>query len=383
MRILPLPPHYDPANARNPLYKGRENSMPMLADRWRRDQGVQPWMMDHRNSKIVRLLLIDMQYDFCFPPVFQGGEQVDGGTLYVGGRSGTGAMDDCDRIAQFIYRNMGVLTHITATLDSHWPFQIFFAPVWMTKQGGPLNPHTLIVLSPDGRSLNNMDLGGNVLHEDVGPNPAVASFLGAGYGITNPVELKRYFIHYCTQLKNGGQYTLYLWPFHCQVGTPGHALAGVVREAQLFHALTRNVQAWAEIKGSNPLSERYGVLEEEVTTLHDGRPLAQLNTALIGALASSDAVVIAGEAASHCDKSTIEQVLRLIVKNDRSLAEKMYLLRDGMSSVVVPDGKGGIAADFTPQAEQALDDFARAGMNVVESTTPMADWPGVMSKIVA
>ena len=44
----------------------------------------------------VHLLLIDVQKDFCFPR----------GSLYVGGRSGRGAMDDNRRIAEFVYRNM-------------------------------------------------------------------------------------------------------------------------------------------------------------------------------------------------------------------------------------------------------------------------------------
>jgi len=48
-----------------------------------------------------------------------------------------------------------------------------------------------------------------------------------------------------------------------------------------------------------------------------------------------------------------------------------------MSSVTVPDGKGGLVADFTPQAEAALARFAAAGMHLVESTTPIASWPGI------
>ena len=35
--------------------------------------------------------------------------------------------------------------------------------------------------------------------------------------------------------------------------------------------------------------------------------------------------------------------------------------------------------DFTPQTEAALDKLAAAGMNVVESTTPMKDWLGMQS----
>ena len=46
-----------------------------------------------------------------------------------------------------------------------------------------------------------------------------------------------------------------------------------------------------------------------------------------------------------------------------------------MSAVTVPDGKGGFVADFTPQAEAALQRFADAGMHLVKSTDPIASWP--------
>jgi hypothetical protein len=49
-----------------------------------------------------------------------------------------------------------------------------------------------------------------------------------------------------------------------------------------------------------------------------------------------------------------------------------------MSSVAVPDGKGGFIFDFTPQAEAALKTFEAAGMHVVDSTTPIEDWEGVI-----
>ena len=35
------------------------------------------------------------------------------------------------------------------------------------------------------------------------------------------------------------------------------------------------------------------------------------------------------------------------------------------------------AADFTPQAEAALQKFADAGMHLVTSTTPISSWPGL------
>ena len=69
-----------------------------------------------------------------------------------------------------------------------------------------------------------------------------------------------------------------------------------------------------------------------------------------------------------------------IVAHDANLARKIYLVTDCMSAVTVPDGKGGFAADFTSDADKALQRFAAAGMNLVTSTTPIASWPGIRLK---
>ena len=56
----------------------------------------------------------------------------------------------------------------------------------------------------------------------------------------------------------------------------------------------------------------------------------------------------------------------------------MYLLADCMSPVAVPDGAGGFVADFTPEAEEALASFARAGVHLVQSSLPLREWPGLV-----
>jgi nicotinamidase-related amidase len=48
-------------------------------------------------------------------------------------------------------------------------------------------------------------------------------------------------------------------------------------------------------------------------------------------------------------------------KEDPALAEKIYLLEDCTSPVVVP------GADYTVQADQAFARFAEAGMHLVKS----------------
>jgi nicotinamidase-related amidase len=142
----------------------------------------------------------------------------------------------------------------------------------------------------------------------------------------------------------------------------------------MFHAYARGTQSWVEVKGGHPLTENYSVMAPEVLSRHDGQPLGQRNTQFLRTLLSADAVVIAGQAASHCVKSSIDDLLSEIAVTDPELARKVYLLTDCMSAVTVPDGKGGFVADFTGEAEKALDRFAAAGMKLVKSTDPMSDW---------
>lgn len=345
--VLPIPPFFDPHNAERMEYAPDQLRLFAEAADWRRAHAIAPAAADRRN---VHLLLIDVQKDFCFP----------GGSLYVAGRSGRGALDDNRRMAEFVYRNLGVLTHISATMDTHFAFQIFFPSFWLGADDRPLAPHREI-------TTDQIDRG------EVRPNPSVASWLCNGnYG-----WLLKQVRYYCAELERAGKYHLYLWPPHCMLGSAGHALAGVLHEARMFHSFVRGTQSWVEVKGGNALTENYSILRPEVLMRHDGQPLAQRNTAFLKTLLTADAVVIAGQASSHCVKSSIEDLLGEIVTQDPALARKVYVLADCMSAVTVPDGKGGFAADFTPQAEEALRRFAAAGMHVVKSTDPIESWPDV------
>ena len=344
---LPLPAVFEPGNSERWEYAPDQQKLFGAAAEWRRAHDLTPAAADKKN---VHLLLIDVQKDFCFPK----------GSLYVGGRSGRGALDDSRRIAEFVYRNMNVVTNITTTMDTHFAFQIFFPSFWVDKDDKPLAPFREI-------TTGDIDSG------EVRPNPAVAGWLCNG----NYPWLLKQARFYCAELEKAGKYRLYLWPPHCILGSDGHGLVGVLHEARMFHSYARGMQSWVEVKGGNALTENYSVLRPEVLMRHDGQPLAQRNTTFIKTLLTADAVVIAGQAASHCVKSSIDDLLAEIVAQDKALARKVYVLADCMSAVTVPDGKGGFFADFTPQAEEALRRFADAGMHVVRSTDPIAAWPDI------
>ncbi|MDQ3368302.1 MAG: nicotinamidase [Myxococcota bacterium] len=344
---LPIPAFFDGAHAGDYAYRPDATVVAGAATDWRAAHAIKPSAADETR---VHLLLIDVQKDFCFPE----------GSLYVAGRSGTAAVDDSRRIAELIYRNAGVLTEITTTMDTHLAYQIFFPSFWLDKGDAPLTAHRVVTSD-------------QIAAGEVRPNPAMAKWLCGG----NYTWLCKQVLHYTKELERAGKYQLYLWPPHCLLGSDGHALAGVVHEARLFHAFLRTSQSNVEVKGGNPLTENYSVLRPEVLSRFDGAALAQRNTGFVQTLLSADAVIIAGQAASHCVKSTIDDLLGEIAAHDLALAKKVYLVTDCMSAVTVPDGKGGLAVDFTAQAETALQKFADAGMHLVTSTTPLASWPGL------
>jgi len=64
--------------------------------------------------------------------------------LFVGGRSGIGAVDDNRRLCEFIYRNLNVITQICPTMDTHQAIQIFHAIFFVDRKGEHPAPFTLI-----------------------------------------------------------------------------------------------------------------------------------------------------------------------------------------------------------------------------------------------
>jgi nicotinamidase-related amidase len=197
-------------------------------------------------------------------------------------------------------------------------------------------------------------------------NPAVANDLHIDEKFG-----QRYLQHYVRKLKDGGKYELTIWPYHAMLGGLGHALVPAVEEAIFFHSLARFSQPDFQVKGNNPFTENYSVLRPEITGEVEGKLIAESNTALAQKLLSFDAVIIAGQAKSHCVAWTIDDLLKDAKSLRRNLAQKVYLLEDCTSPVVVPG-----VIDYTEQADRAFQKFAAAGMHLARSTEPLAGRPG-------
>ncbi len=310
------------------------------AGRWAAEHGLPPAADD---AFRLCLIVIDAQNTFCTP----------GFELYVAGRSGTGALDDSRRLCEFIYRNLDRITQIVPTLDTHQTFQIFHGAYFVNDAGEQPRPYTVV-------SVQDVESGRWRV------NPAVLPALAV-----DPDYAGRQLLHYTRSLRASGKYGLTVWPYHAMLGGIGHALVSAVEEAVFFHGIARSSQAGFELKGSDALTEHYSMLGPEVTDGPDGDSIAEKDVQLIERLLAFDAVVVAGQAKSHCVAWTVDDLLSEIRRRDEALARKVYLLEDCTSAVVVPG-----VVDYTEDADQAFTRFADAGMHIVRSTDAVASWPG-------
>lgn len=308
---------------------------------WTQRYDIQPASED---SLRVCLLLIDVQNTFCIPDY----------ELFVSGRSGNGAVEDNVRLCQFIYRNLPHITKIACTLDTHTAMQIFHEVFWINDAGEHPKPLQTLI------TLDDIDT------QKWRVNPAVVDSLDGK--VEHYPWLKSYAEHYVKVLTADGKYPLTIWPYHAMLGGIGHAVVSAVDEACFFHAIARNSQTHYELKGRNPLTENYSVLRPEVLNDVEGKPIAKKNTDFMKMLLSYDRVVIAGQAKSHCVAWTVNDLLDEIQQTDTSLAKKVYLMEDLTSPVVVPG-----VVDYTESADDAFEDFADAGMHIVQSTQPLEE----------
>ena len=344
--MLPLPPHWNPDRV-GEVWRVDYAARFEDATRWRREHAIAPAAQDRLR---VALVVVDMQNTFCTP----------GFELFVAGRSGRGALDDSLRFCEFVYRNLDTITQTIPTLDTHQILQIFHPVMLVDGDGNHPPPFTLVTAADVEAGRWRM-------------NPAAADGLGL-----DPDYADEHLLYYTRTLEEGGKYNLTIWPFHAIRGGIGYALVSAVEEALVFHAMTRFAPGGYQPKGDNPLTEHYSMLGPEVEVDLEGEPLARRNQPLIEELLRYDAVVIAGQAKSHCVAWTIQDLLDDATVRDRHLEEKVYLLEDCTSPVVVPG-----AVDYTDEADAAFARFAESGAHVVRSTTPMAEWPGVVGEMLA
>ena len=339
MRELPIPAHFDPETVGS-VWRVPYEARASEAEAWASEHGIGPAADDARR---VVLLAVDVQNTFCIPEF----------ELFVGGRSGTGAVDDNRRLCDFVYRNLAAITRIVPTMDTHQAAQIFHAIFLIDDAGRHPAPFTLVKV------------------EDVATgrwrfNPAIATELGI-----DAETGQRHLERYVARLAETGKYDLTVWPYHAMLGGIGHALVSAFEEAVFFHAVARASPPDVHVKGGHPLTEHYSVLRPEVNTGADGAPLVPDSGFILDHLATGAAMIVVGQAKSHCVAWTIADLIEDARRRDPALVGRIYVLEDCMSSVVIPG-----TVDYTDVADAAFREFREAGAHIVRSTEPMTTWPG-------
>jgi nicotinamidase-related amidase len=276
-----------------------------------RSAGITP--AEHDRERVL-LLLVDEQVDFVHAD----------GALSV-----PGAVEDTRRLIEWLFGSLPHITHIVASLDTHYPLQIFFPTWWADAEGRHPAPFTLITASDVER------------------------------GRWRPLVEPEWSAHYVHRLEEQARKTLTIWPFHTMFGTPGHAITPALYEAITYHAAARRTETLFVAKGSIPRTEHYSILEPEVKVPDE--PGGMLNMDLITLIAGYDRVFIAGQAKSHCVLETIHSLVAHFSTHDPAQIGKWHVLTDCMSSVAHPQ------VDFEALAAEQLRRFEAQGVHLVTS----------------
>ncbi len=228
----------------------------------------------------VLLLVIDMQLDF-----------MENGSLGV-----KGSHEDVKNLISWIYENVEKITKIAFSIDTHQPFQIFFPCWWVDGNYNNPAPFTTISLE---------DLDNNKWKP-----------------VINPPSSRRYV----KNLEKMGKKKLVIWSYHCIQGTTGHCLENQLGNIIYFHSVAKKRPAIRMVKGTDPMTEMYGILKAEYD------PNNRVNLEFLNEIPKYDKIIIAGEAKSHCVLESVKQILEYY-EDDPKVTEKIYILEDCMSSI--------------------------------------------------
>lgn len=241
-----------------------------------------------------QLLLIDPQNDFCDLP----------SAACPAGLAPAlpvpGAHADMQRVAGWLHNQARHIDHITVTLDAHQVFDIAHPAFWQHADGRAVQPFTTIT----------------------------AVQVRSGTFTPRHSAYQSRSLAYLDALEARGRYTLMVWPVHCEIGSWGQGVHAEILAACGDWQRLRQRAVLNVFKGMNPWTEHYSALEAEVPDAQ--APETCLNQPLLHTLLQAQRLVVAGEASSHCVRSTVEHFLE---HAPADFAQRVVLLTDGMSPV--------------------------------------------------
>ena len=245
----------------------------------------------------INLFIIDPQVDFCSPS----------GSLFVPGAEG-----DMIKLSEFMSKNIDKISNLFVSLDTHHSLHIAHPIWWVDGDGNNPQPFTQITLND----------------------------LKEGKWKASDTNQQEYSYSYVEKLGQNCKKVLCVWPPHCVIGSPGHAIIPVVLNAINNWEGLNGKPVEFITKGSSINTEHYSAFKADVIVQNDNRTFP--NFFLLDNLyrkTSPDLILISGEASSHCVASTVLDMIDLIRSqinpdhNILSILEKIVILKDTMSPV--------------------------------------------------
>ena len=267
-----------------------------------------PLPSSHDDKERNLLLIIDMQNDF-----------MEHGSLAV-----PDSHTDVKNLLTWMYNNIGKISDIAVSFDTHQPFQIFHSSWWVDENGNHPEPFTVIT------------------KKAVEDNKWKA------------VSFPKESYEYLEGLESKGKKKLVIWTYHCLQGSFGNAMENQLSNMVYFHSVIRDSVPLRIVKGQDPLSEMYGIIKAEFD------PKDNINSKFLNKLQTYDKIIIAGEAKSHCVSESIKQIIEFFNETNKSKLERMYILEDCMSNIT----------GFEKESDQDFKIFKeKYHLNIVKSTS--------------
>lgn len=289
-----------------------------------------------------------------------------------------GAPEDVVRAVQFIYKNIYHIPELVLSIDVHNFFQIFHPGFFLCEKDGALiAPNTQLTYEDlkNGRYYVNPQVGEMLLQLSGGAVDIAEYFH----------YLNEYSLHYLKELEkkaddtDGPMQNLHtIWSHHCIKHSIGAALNPLFHEMVAYHSHFHGVEPTYIEKGQAMLSESFSPAQSEVLTDQDGHFIGEVKLEYFESLLKENqALFVFGQAGSHCVLSMLLSLIEISKRLEKmELLEKVYILQDCMSPVVIPD-----VIDFTVQQQRGLEYCQKHGMNIVNSEMDLCDMPGILGEI--
>ena len=269
---------------------------------------------DDTKPKVV-LLIIDPQVDFhCnaidhhpdnpadengFGPYTEKTVRIKRGSLAV-----TGADEDSARIATMVNENLDTIDEIYVTMDTHHKLHMAHAISW--KRGYfKKNSAERTVKGDSGlyKEGDHPEVFTAITHQDVVD----------GVWVPGPHLDAAWCQEYTKKLEIGGKFKLMIWPEHCLIGTPGHAVVPVISEALTKWSKHHRKSVNYIRVGQNIRTEVYSVFKAEVEDPTEAKdptlPGSTFNHNLMSKLKIADKLLVCGQALSHCVNFTFRDLV--------------------------------------------------------------------------